>query len=249
VPAVEFTAHNIELAPGECTMNDRPLIAHTPMMKAALRTLRIVFGDRDPATIRVADLGCLEGAFAVEFARAGYQTLGIEGRAANYERCQYVGERLGLANLQFVLDDVRNVERHGTFDATFCAGLLYHLDEPVAFLSTLGRVTTRVLLLQTHYAPDDGAEVPWALSEFTANEGRRGRWFVEWPEGTPETAQDPWASVGNYRSFWLGKRDLLQAMSDAGFTTLFEQYDFLHHQIDDEYITANSRSLFVGVKQ
>jgi len=246
---VEFTAHNIELAPGERTLSDRPLIAGSPMMDAMLRTLRLCFGDRDPATVRVVDLGCLEGGHAVEFARAGYRTLGIEGREANFERCHYVQDRLGLANLEFALDDVRNVEQHGQFDAALCAGLLYHLDSPVEFLRTLGRVTDRVLLLQTHYAPEDGADVPWALSPFTEHEGHRGRWFVEWPEGTPNDQQDAWASVGNYRSFWLAKPDLLQATLDAGFDGIYEQYDFLAHQIVDTYITDNSRSLFVGVKQ
>ena len=182
-----------------------------------LRTLRLSFGDRDPATVRVVDLGCLEGGHTAEFARAGYRTLGIEGREANFERCQYVQDRLGLANLEFVFDDVRNVERYGTFDATVCCGLLYHLDSPVAFLRSLARITERVLILQTHYAPEDDVAVPWALSPFTVNEGHRGRWFVEWPDGTPPNDQDAWASVGNSRSFWLAKPDLLQATLDAGF--------------------------------
>jgi len=245
---VEFTAHNIELGPGERTLGDGPLIAGSTLMEAMLRTLRLCFGDRDPGTVRVVDLGCLEGGHAVEFARAGYRTLGIEGRAANFERCRYVQDRLGLANLEFVFDDVRNVEQYGMFDAAVCAGLLYHLDSPVGFLRTLGRATSRVLVLQTHYAPEEGVEVPWALSPFTEHEGHRGRWFVEWPEGTPTDQQDAWASVGNYRSFWLAKPDMLQAMVDAGFGGIYEQYDFLGHQIEDKYISTYSRSLFVGVK-
>jgi SAM-dependent methyltransferase len=198
--------------------------------------------------LRIVDLGALEGGYTVEFARAGFDALGIEGRRSNYEKCQYVARRVGLPNLRFVLDDVRCLESHGTFDATFCCGLLYHLDEPVAFLHKLGRVTRRVLLLQTHYAPPDGVQTPWALSPMTTNEGKVGRWYVEFPEGTPPEKQGAWNSVGNSRSFWLAKEHLLQAMHEAGFAILYEQYDFLAHQVTDGYIQANSRSLFVGFK-
>jgi hypothetical protein len=38
-------------------------------------------------------------------------------------------------------------------------------------------------------------------------------------------------------------------MREAGLTTLYEQYDFLGHQVDDRYIEQNSRSLFVGLRE
>ena len=34
----------------------------------------------------------------------------------------------------------------------FCCGLLYHLDKPKEFLDTLSAVTTKLLILQTHFS-------------------------------------------------------------------------------------------------
>lgn len=73
-----FTAHNIVLPDGTQTLPGRSLISESPVMKAALRTMALVFQDREPSTISVLDIGCLEGGYTVEFARAGYQATGLE---------------------------------------------------------------------------------------------------------------------------------------------------------------------------
>jgi precorrin-6B methylase 2 len=96
---LQFTAHNIEFAPGDRTMEDQPLVSDWPLVHAALRTLRLAFGRSTMKGLRIVDLGALEGGYAVEFARAGLDVLGIEGRHSNYEKCQYVAQRLSLPNL------------------------------------------------------------------------------------------------------------------------------------------------------
>ena len=103
---------------------------------------------------RLADLGCLEGGFAVEFARMGFQVLGIEVREANMAACNYVKANTNLPNLEFIKDDARNIAKYGVFDVVFCCGLLYHLDKPKEFLNTLSAVTTKLLILQTHFSTD-----------------------------------------------------------------------------------------------
>jgi len=60
-----------------------------PLMKFSRQFLRLTF----PAGIagkRLVDLGCLEGGYAVEFARDGFDTLGIEVRQSNFKNCQRV---------------------------------------------------------------------------------------------------------------------------------------------------------------
>lgn len=242
-----FTAHNIALPDGAQTLPGRPLLADEPLCRAVLRTLRMLFPHAAAARPRVADLGALEGGYAVEFARAGFDVVAIEARQVNVDRCLLVADRLRLPSLRVVRDDVRAIERYGTFDAVFCCGLLYHLDAPDAFLRTLGRVTRRALLLDTHYALEQQPG-PWTLSPMTTHEGRRGRWYAEWPEGTPPPEQDVWSSVENHRSFWMERDHLLQAVREAGFSAIYEQVDRLEHMVQDDWIRRWSRSLFLGVK-
>jgi hypothetical protein len=110
------------------------------------------------------------------------------------------------------------------------------LDAPVSFLEMVGKVTRRVVVVQSHYAayPD------------TVHEGRRGRWEGDVPE-------NPWGSHGNAASFWLGRTDLLATMHAAGFGVVFEQHDYLTSITAGVYKDQfgqpeTDRGMFVGVK-
>ena len=175
----------------------------------------------------VADLGCLHGAYSVAFARAGYQVTGIDARADNIAECEKRAAAEPLPALRFIEDDVRNLAQHGPFDAVFCCGLLYHLDEPVKFLALLGQVTTKLLIVQTHYARTGDA----------VNEGYDGIWADE------GGADNPWAAWRNPRSFWLTKPALLAAMQDAGFDLVLECHDHLA-----DINGSASRGMFAAVR-
>ena len=235
----EFTAHNIRLDDGSRTRPEATPIEEEPATVSYLRTLRLFC----PPPARVADLGCLEGGYAVEFARAGYDVLGVEGQKDNFRTCEWVAERVTLPNLRFVHDDVRNLGAHGEFDAVLCAGLLYHLDEPVAMLNLLGELTRRLLIVNTQHSTEEGRELASGAplsAELVEHEGKLGRWYEE-PGG-------PWSSVGNKRSFWLERRNLLQAMIEAGFPTVFEQLDWLGNVVENRTIEERVLSCFVGAK-
>jgi SAM-dependent methyltransferase len=253
MPAISdlgFTSHNILLPDGRETLPGRPLIAQDPACRALLRTAeRLVppIGERRP---RVVDLGCLEGGYAVEFARAGYDVVGIEVRVRNFERSEAVARELGLPNLRFVRDDARNIGAHGEFDIVLCLGLLYHLDRPATFLATVGALTRQLLLLNTHYATASECK-HYALSALTTHDGKRGRWFEEYADGISDDAleEHAWASFGNPKSFWLEKGALLSTLIESGFPTVFEEFDFLS-PLEDTYALAleHQRGLFVGLK-
>jgi len=152
--AVEFTAHNIRLDDGTLTKPDAAYSMEAdPWFVSARRILETVFPG-NKKHLRLADLGCLEGGFAVEFARMGFQVLGIEVRDANIAACNYVKSKTNLPNLVFVKDDAWNIGKHGMFDVVFCCGLLYHLDRPKKFLETVSSVTTKLMILQTHFSTD-----------------------------------------------------------------------------------------------
>lgn len=151
---VDFTAHNIRLDDGTLT---KPENGHSmeadPWFVSARRILETIFPG-DKRHLRLADLGCLEGGYAVEFARMGFQVLGIEVRDANIAACNYVKSRTSLPNLVFEKDNAWNIEKYGMFDVVFCCGLLYHLDRPRQFLETVSSVTKKVVILQTHFSTD-----------------------------------------------------------------------------------------------
>ena len=98
------------------------------------------------------DLGCLEGGYAVEFARLGMDATGIEARQSNFENCLYVKNHVNLPNLKFLRDDAKNIAHHNKFDVFFINGLLYHLDEPRRFLEQVGRSCNKAMFLHTHIA-------------------------------------------------------------------------------------------------
>jgi SAM-dependent methyltransferase len=237
---VSFTAHNFELTPGNWTLPGAPEIGNEPLSASYLRTIR----EFCPPGARVADLGCLEGGYSVLLARAGYEVLGIEGQPGNFETCRRVAERVGLDNLSFAQDDVRNLGDHGSFDAVLCAGLLYHLDQPVSFLHELGRLTRRLLIVPTNFATVEGRELATfgdlLDDELSEHEARRGRWFGEIP--------GPWSSLGNPRSFWLERDDLLRTMIAAGFPTVFEQFDWIDDAATWKHLEDRKVAVFVGVK-
>jgi SAM-dependent methyltransferase len=225
-----FTAHNIGLPDGTLTRPGTEPVANTGICRAALRDLKLAF----PVQVvppKVADLGCLEGGYAAVFAQAGYDVTGFEARADNFACCEYVAERLALPNLRFVRADVRDaLIVPDEWDAVFCCGLLYHLDNPVAFLNQLGRVTRRLLIVQTHYSTRPDAE----------HEGHRGHWYTE---GTGR-----WEAWKNTRSFWLTRKDLMSAMRDAGFDLVFEQADHRRDILADDGASLDERSMFIGLK-
>lgn len=246
-----FSAHNIKLPDGRETLPGQGLIEQSGVSQAALRTLKSLFRPEEIPGTSVVDLGCLEGGYTLAFARAGFRATGLEVRDQNIECCRFVEQEVKLDNLTFVQDDARNVGEYGPFDATFCCGLLYHLDSPTAYLKTLAACTRRALILQTHFAQDTLPKPhEGRLSEMSWHEGNPGRWYREFDESASreEVAGALWASWGNNASFWIEKKHLLRSLVDAGFDCVYEQYDFLSDIVSDTYWEEQGRSMFIAVK-
>lgn len=274
---MKFTAHNILLNDGEKTMGDRQtLMAESAMWTSIAQTLDFIFPKEstDRSQLRVVDLGCLEGGYSVEFARLGFDTLGIEARQENLDKCHFAQSKLNLPNLHFVKDDVRNMGQYGKFDIVLCYGLLYHLDAPIAFLREMSKDTQKLLLLNTHFAPEQDLRYRfplinnyilgplqkrfrflqtrqnYRLSPLTTHEGYRGRWYKEWNRRTPKNKIEKmlWASYNNNRSFWVCKKDLTKALHDVGFKHVFEQFNYTGDIAPHHYTQFSSRTMFVGIK-
>lgn len=244
-----FSFFNTVLDDGTETKPDVgfPMSRH-PWFLAAKRCLQALypqgFGD-----LRLADLGCLEGGYTVEFARMGFgEALGLEIRPDNFANCMFVKGRVNLPNLRFVNDDVWNLARHGVFDVIFCGGILYHLETPKRFIELMAEVVRKAVLINTHFATA-APIVEYKLSDIEENEALPGRWFSE----PPEIEQNKLAGWGNRRSFWIQREFLVQAIRDAGFPMVFEQYDLLGDDIAvsmvSGYYKSHNRGMFVGVKE
>lgn len=215
-----WSAHNIRLA-GDLYTIGNEVVGDEIKLRRILRTVADVAG-RPLATLRILDLACLEGMYAVEFARHGAQVVGIEGREQNLAKARFAKEVLALPTLEFVHDDVRNLSRakYGEFDVVLCLGILYHLDAPdvFVFLERMAEVCRGFAVIDTHIATNAAGSC--------VHQGRtyRGRTFAEHdPASTPaDRAADLWSSLDNVESFWPTRASLLNALAHAGFTSTYE---------------------------
>ena len=266
--ALVWTNHNVEIAPGVWTVPHEPPLLDDPRVRCIVRTVREALGG-SLAGARVADLGCLEGGIALAFALEGAEVLGIEGRPTNVAKCRLLEECFALPNLAFEQGDVRDFrpERYGHFDAVVAAGLLYHLDQPVEFMREASRCTKRVMVVDTHFAPDNEAgvaalqtmpffDITWnplmeAGEVHDAGEIFEGRWWREYAEGLTDedVERQLWASLNNPRSFWLTRTSIYRLLTTCGFQAVGERLDFLAPGADmGIHLREKSRSVFVGIR-
>ena len=207
-----WTAMAIKLPDGSYTRE--------PAADYRLRRLVQVASDavgKPLSACRVLDLACLEGHYATEFAAQGSTAVGTEGRAASVAKCDFVRRELGFDRLTFVQQDVRDltVDSFGTFDIVICSGLLYHLEAgpAVALIQRLRDVCTGILLLDTFVS------LYGRHSESVGDSAVAGHYYHEHNPGEDKTRM-LWASLDNDNSFWLTEASIVNALSDAGFTSV-----------------------------
>lgn len=215
-----WTGHNLRLADGLYTIDER-IIGDEIKLR---RVVQIVAdaADRPLKELRVLDLACLEGLYAVELARRGAKAVGIEGREANIEKARFAKKVFELNNLELILDDVRNLsrEKHGTFDLVLCLGILYHLDVPDVFhfLERVAEVCQGIAVIDTHISLSPRRGVVYKSNKY---------WGKDFREHSPRASLEKrkkalWASLDNVNSFWPTRDSLLALLSDVGFTSVYE---------------------------
>jgi SAM-dependent methyltransferase len=248
-----FSYHNIQLDDGTLTKPEMGfLLSESPWFLAAKRAIDVTFHG-DLSGKRIVDLGCLEGGYTVEFARMGFEALGIEVRKNNFAACEHVKAHVDLPNLRFARDNVWNVQKYGEFDAVFCCGILYHLDRPIEFLKIISPLCRKLLILNTHIAKERPNQ-NFPLGETVEHEGASGRWLHEFDPAWPDLDQEEirWSSWGNPQSFWPRQEYILGTLRQCGFAMIFEQFDFVSGDISHEmmhgFYATHDRRMLVGVK-
>jgi 2-polyprenyl-3-methyl-5-hydroxy-6-metoxy-1,4-benzoquinol methylase len=253
-----WTAHNIRLSPQVTTMPGKPDFMETDTrLHSILQTLGLFYreGFKD---LRVADLACLEGGFALAMAQRGMDVVGIEARQTNLDKALLLQEHFELSNLEFRRDDVKNFTRetYGSFDIVLALGILYHLDEPIKWMGQLASATRGLLIVDSHFAPSLKASLklldkrfPLGRIEQLKDGGTtyEGRWFEDCSDAMDREAQ-VWCSYSNNRSFWLTKESLCCGLMRAGFDLVFEQHPLGDPETLKFFSTNRARGMFVAVK-
>jgi SAM-dependent methyltransferase len=214
-----WTAHNVHLGHGLYTIS--PDVNDDWKLRRVTQIVRDVTGGKLTG-LRVLDLACLEGEYAIELALQGARAVGIEGRAVSVAKARFAAEALGVDGVEFFEDDVRNLsqEKYGLFDVVLCLGILYHLDSPdvFRFLESIASVCTGVVVFDTHVGLTDRVEHVWNDKSY------RGFAFVEHEQGAApaKKLEFLWASLDNPTSFWPTRSSLFNMLLHAGFTSVYE---------------------------
>lgn len=180
---------------------------------------------RKPLTgLRVLDLACAHGGYSLELAALGAQVLGIEGRAEWLARAHRSKRDFGLANVDFVQDDVRNLSRkkYGEFDIVLCLGILYHIDAPEVFdlVHQVAEVCRDFAIVETHFATQEQA--------YRSHHWRGRQYFgASYLEHASDATHEQklsalGASLDNEISFWFTKSSLCNILGHVGFTSVYE---------------------------
>jgi SAM-dependent methyltransferase len=172
--------------------------------------------------LRILDLGCGEGVYAIEAALRDAEVLAIDARTERMNEGAAVAARHGLDNVTFSQEDVRavGIGTHGEFDVSYCLGLLYHLDSPDVFelLESLHGLCRELLLIDTLIATAPETEIEFKGRAYEAARVR------EHQAGDPAEVRRSrlLRSIDNEFAVRLTRSALVRALSDTGFSTVLE---------------------------
>ena len=222
----EQTGFSMPSPTGAVTAPQTVVVDNTPRVRRVLQAVsdHVGLSGRAFSELRLLDLACAHGQYALEFARRGATALGIEGRKAWVDHANLTRESSGFERLSFVQDDVRNLSRskYGEFDIVLCLGLLYHLDQPDCFdmLKKIEEVCTGFAVIDTQIAISQSpqVDVSWLGRSY-----RGWRYREHSEDATPyQKEQMMGASLDNEFAFWLTRSSLLNALRHVGFTSVYE---------------------------
>lgn len=211
-----FARKGLEAGPDAAQVGE----ANAVKVRRVMQLVRDLAGPADG--LRILDLGCGEGVYAIEAGLAGAEVLAVDARADRMSTGAEVAERHGLENVSFRQADVRDLGdlEERSFDVVLCLGLLYHLDAPEVFglierVFALSRVAA---ILDTNVSLDPDAEVTHRGEAYA---GERVREHED--RDPPEVRLGrTLRSVDNTFSFRFAKPSLIRALQAVGFSSVLE---------------------------
>jgi len=120
----------------------------------------------DDASGSVLDVACNEGYFLFEMLKRGARYgVGIEGRAENLAKAEFVKRKLGFANCEFRLADVL-LENYGVavHDVVLLLGIIYHVENPIGLIRKAAAAAKRYLFVETQLCrPELPVRYGWGI--------------------------------------------------------------------------------------
>jgi 2-polyprenyl-3-methyl-5-hydroxy-6-metoxy-1,4-benzoquinol methylase len=111
-------------------------------------TLHDLLGDELVDTTFL-DIGCNNGYFSLDLAdRGAARVVGIDRHPRNIDQARFLAGHYGLANAEFRLGDVDDLEP-GQWDVVLNLGVLYHVTDPVVLLRQTYELTRRYAVVDT----------------------------------------------------------------------------------------------------
>jgi SAM-dependent methyltransferase len=98
------------------------------------------------------DVGCGVGHFSAVLQSMGFEVTGVDGRRENVEEAARRNPKVAFHTNSVEDPKLRSL---GTFDLTFCFGLLYHLENPLLAVRHLHAMTKTLLLAEAVIYPGD----------------------------------------------------------------------------------------------
>lgn len=174
--------------------------------------------------LRILDLGCGEGLYAIEAGLRGAEVLALDARTERMQQGAECAARHGLGRVRFEQRDVRDVSREelGGFDVVFVLGILYHLDasDLLPWLERVHALCDGLLLVDTLVAPE---AVDVAEYHGRRYDGQRVREHGDDDDPAARRAR-LLKSIDNTFSFRFTRPALVRALRDVGFTSVLEAH-------------------------
>jgi len=212
-----FARKGLEAGPGAPQVGESNAVKVRRVMQ-----LTTDLGPRPFDQLRILDLGCGEGVYAIEAGLRGAEVVAIDARTERMDEGAACAKRHGLDTVRFRQEDVRRVSRetHGEFDVVYCLGLLYHLDSPDLFqlLEVIAELCSGLLLVDTLISLEPELEVTHRDRSY---EGQRVREHGD--DDSPEVRRSRvLRSIDNTFALRLSRASLARALHDAGFSSVLE---------------------------
>jgi tRNA (mo5U34)-methyltransferase len=135
--------HQIDLGQGLRTRDIAPFPGPQPLNHPLDRWLILEKAiPQDLRGMRILDIGCAEGFFALELARRGADVVAVDAAPKMMARLNWLIEHFGVNNIRTrtaTIESMAGSKEH--YDAVFMIALLYHLRHPLMGLDIASELT------------------------------------------------------------------------------------------------------------